>query len=109
MGVKIKLSITVYEDNQTCLAIASNHMSQKRTRHIDIRYHFIRDFVQDGTIKVVYCVTKNMLADILTKALPRPQHARLRNKVMTDVLQFLDMDLLTQVAYCKAMLASLTM
>ena len=109
MGIKVKLPVTVYEDNQTCIAIANDYMSQKRTRYIDIRYHFIRDYVQDGTIKLVYCETIKMLADILTKAIPRPQYQRLRNQVMADVLQYIQGDMLTQVAYCKAMLDSLTL
>ena len=74
MGIKVKLPMPVYEDNQTCITIANNHMAQKRTRYIDIRYHFIRDYTRDGTIKLIYCDTKRMLADILTKALPKPQH-----------------------------------
>ena len=109
MGIKVARPIYVYEDNQTCITIANNHMSQKRTRYIDIRYHFIRDYTEDGTIKLIYCQTKNMLADILTKALPKPQHEHLRNQILTDVLQFIGSDLLTQAAYCKALLASLTL
>ncbi len=109
MGIKIALPIHVHEDNQTCITIANNHMSQRRTRYIDIRYHFIRDYTQNGTIKLIYCQTKNMLADILTKALPKPQHEKLRNQILTDVLQFIGSDLLTQAAYCKALLASLTL
>ena len=108
MGVKIKLPIAVYEDNQTCIAIANNRMSQKRTRYVDVRYHFIRDYVEDGTIQLYYCETKRMLADILTKAIPRPQYAKLRQQVMTDVLSYIGKDLLVQVAYCKAMLDALT-
>ena len=84
-------------------------MSQKRTRYIDIRYHFIRDYTRDGTIKLIYCDTKRMLADILTKTLPKPQHEHLRNQILTDVTQHIEPDLLTQVAYCKALLASLTL
>ena len=109
MGITIARPVPVYEDNQTCITIANNHMSQKRTRYIDIRYHFIRDYTQDGTIKLIYCETKRMLADILTKALPKPQHERLRNQILTDVLQFIGQDMLTQAAYCKALLASLTL
>ena len=109
MGVKIQLPVPVYEDNQTCIVIANNHMAQKRTRYVDIRYHFIRDYVQDGTIKLFYCETIKMLTDILTKAIPRPQHQSLRSQVMSDVLKYVGVDLLLQVAYCKAMLNALTL
>ena len=77
MGIKVHLPMTVYEDNQTCITITNNHMSQKRTRYIDIRYHFIHDYTKDDTIKLIYCGTKHMIADILTKSLPKPQHERL--------------------------------
>ena len=108
MGVRVKTPVPVYEDNQTCIAIANNRMSQKRTRYVDVRYHFIRDYVEDRTIVLHYCDTKRMLADILTKAIPSPQHRRLRQQVMADVLQYIDKDLMVQVAYCKAMLEALT-
>jgi hypothetical protein len=38
---------------------------------LDLRYHFIRDLISKGTIKLQYCPTEDMLADILTKALPK--------------------------------------
>ena len=108
MGVRVKTPVPVYEDNQTCIAIANNRMSQKRTRYLDVRYHFIRDYVEDRTIQLYYCETAKMLADILTKAIPRPQYQRLREQVMTDVLSYIGGDLLVQVAYCKTMLDALT-
>ena len=69
MGVDIELPMRILEDNQTCILIADNPISQRRTRHTDIRYHFVRDYILDGTISVEYCPTKEMLADILTKAM----------------------------------------
>ena len=41
-----------------------------RTKHIDIRFHFIRFSVEEKKIRLVYCPTEDMVADILTKALP---------------------------------------
>ena len=86
LGIKIRTPILVHEDNQTCIKIAENPMSQKRTRHMDIRYHFIRDFVQDKTIKLVYCQTDFQQADILTKPLARPAFERLRGHIMAKSL-----------------------
>lgn len=43
----------------------------ERTKHIDIRHHFIRQLIQNGTITVVYCKTSDMIADMLTKALSK--------------------------------------
>jgi len=41
-----------------------------RTKHIDIRYHFLRYLVENGDIRLVYCRTNDMVADLMTKPLP---------------------------------------
>lgn len=64
----------IYEDNQGCIAMAKNHMIQERTKHIDIRHHFLRELVAGKVVKVLYCETDKMLADILTKGLTREKH-----------------------------------
>ena len=61
---------TLHCDNQAALALASNGNYHARTKHIDIRYHFIRFVVEDKSIRLVYCPTNDMIADTLTKALP---------------------------------------
>ena len=66
------------EDNQGAIAIAKNPIAHARTKHIDIRYHYIREAVNDGIIEVKYCPTKQMIADVLTKPLPRGQFENLR-------------------------------
>ncbi len=57
----------VHEDNQSCLVWAE--IGGKRTKHIDVRYHYTRDVVTSGEARLVYCSTTDMLADALTKAL----------------------------------------
>ena len=59
----------IYEDNQTTICLAKNQQVHGRTKHIDIKYHFVRDLVEAGRIKVEYCASENMIADILTKGL----------------------------------------
>ena len=71
----------IREDNQGAIAMAKNPVGHKRTKHIDIKHHFIREAVHDGTIALEYCETKQMLVDILTKALPKPQFEKLREKL----------------------------
>ena len=44
-----------------------------RTKHIDIRFHFIRWIIENGSLRLIYCPTEDMLADTLTKALPSPK------------------------------------
>ena len=70
----------IFEDNQSAIAMAKNPQFHGRAKHIDIRYHFIREQVASGTIKIEYCATKDMAADIMTKGLTREQHCKLREK-----------------------------
>jgi hypothetical protein len=67
---------TVYSDNQGALAIAQNPVNYQRSKHIDIRYHFVRQAVQNGKVKIEYVPTSQQLADILTKPLGPLQHHR---------------------------------
>ncbi|TPX52374.1 hypothetical protein PhCBS80983_g06488 [Powellomyces hirtus] len=62
---------TIYEDNQSCISLAMNPVHHARTKHIDIRHHFIRDHV-DKEIHLEYLPTAEMVADSLTKPLPAP-------------------------------------
>ena len=52
-------------------------MLHDRTKHIDIRYHFVRELVADMAISVVYIQTKRMIADLMTKAVSREVHETL--------------------------------
>lgn len=62
--------VTLYGDNQGALALAHDDKFHARTKHIDIRFHFVRYAVETNKIKLVYCPTEDMTADVLTKALP---------------------------------------
>ena len=59
-------------DNQGAIALTKNPEYHARTKHIDIQFHFIPQHVESETIKLVYCPTYEMTADIFTKPLPRP-------------------------------------
>ena len=61
---------TIHCDNQSAIALAKSGAFHARTKHIDIRYHFIRFSVDQGSISLVYCPTDDMTADTLTKPLP---------------------------------------
>ena len=72
---------TLFEDNQSAIAMTKNPQSHGRTKHIDIKYHFIRDQVSKGTITLKYCATEDMTADVFTKALSRERFCKLREMI----------------------------
>jgi hypothetical protein len=69
----------IYQDNQGTIAMARNPGYHGRTKHIDIRYHFVRERVADGSLDLEYLSTDQMLADILTKPLPHVKFLALRS------------------------------
>ena len=71
-------AIDLKGDNQGCLALIKNPEHHSRTKHIDVQYHYIREIVDDGLIRISYVPTAEMLADIFTKLLPQASFERLR-------------------------------
>jgi hypothetical protein len=67
----------IHEDNQGAIALMRDHRFSDRSKHIDIRYFYNREQLEQGTFIVEYCPTHLMLADIFTKALNRPPYANL--------------------------------
>ena len=59
----------IHQDNKGSIALAENPTAHSRTKHIDIRYHFVRQVNQRGEVKFVWLPTNSQVADILTKAL----------------------------------------
>jgi hypothetical protein len=74
---KIKLLV----DNQSAIALCKNPVHHERTKHIDIRFHFIREKIEDGKVEVDHVRTEEQLADILTKSLGRVKFAELRQQL----------------------------
>jgi hypothetical protein len=72
---------TIFIDNKSAIQLCNNPVFHERSKHIDTRFHFIRECVQDGKINVEYVPTGEQLADIMTKALPRPRFQELRRKL----------------------------
>ena len=71
----------LYEDNQGAIALSKNPENHSRTKHIDVRYHFVRDLVNKTKIQIQYCPTNVMLADLMTKGLPRQRYEELCKKL----------------------------
>ena len=63
--------IPMYCDNKNAIALCCNNVQHSRSKHIDIRHHFIREQVEKGVVELYFVKTDYQLADIFTKALPR--------------------------------------
>jgi hypothetical protein len=68
----------LYEDNQSAIALTKNPQFHGRSKHIAIRYHYIRELVENRVLKVEYCSTSDMIADVFTKGLCRETFVKLR-------------------------------
>jgi hypothetical protein len=68
-------------DNESAIRMVDNPVEHSRTKHIDIRYHFLRDHQQNGDIEIAYVSTHNQLADIFTKPIDEKTFSKLRNEL----------------------------
>ncbi|GJV20371.1 hypothetical protein Tco_1369391 [Tanacetum coccineum] len=64
-------NIPLYCDNKSAIALCCNNVQHSRSKHIDIRHHFIREQVKNGMVELYFVTTNYHLADIFTKALPK--------------------------------------
>ncbi|MCI28172.1 hypothetical protein A2U01_0049372, partial [Trifolium medium] len=69
---------TIYCDNSSSIKLSKNPVMHGRSKHIDVRYHFLRDLNNDGVIDLKHCRTDEQLADIMTKALKFDTFCKLR-------------------------------
>ena len=81
-------AITIFEDNQAAISMSKNPQYHGRAKHISIKYHFIREQVNDGRVTLKYCPTQDMIADMLTKGLHRDQFTKLRK--MSGIVSMLE-------------------
>ncbi|GKF69145.1 hypothetical protein Tco_0202202 [Tanacetum coccineum] len=63
--------ILMYSDNKSAIALCCNNVQHSRSKHIDVRYHFIKEQVENEVVELYFVKTEYQLADIFTKALPR--------------------------------------
>jgi ATP sulfurylase len=71
----------LYCDNLSAINISKNLVQHSRTKHINIRHHFIRDLVEEKVVILEHVTTVEQLADIFTKALDVKQFEKLRSKL----------------------------
>lgn len=79
--IKDPLTLKAFCDNEAAKAIASNPIDHSRTKHIDIKFHFIRQAIKDHAIDLRYVKSEENPADIMTKALARPAFEHHRSKL----------------------------
>jgi KUP system potassium uptake protein len=77
-----KITCRTFEDNQSCIEIATNHKTRPRTKHLSVRLHHFRSHVVKRTITIEHVSTKEQIADMFTKPLALDQFRKLRNKLM---------------------------
>ncbi|GKD16572.1 retrovirus-related pol polyprotein from transposon TNT 1-94, partial [Tanacetum coccineum] len=70
-ALKRVFRLSRYTKNRSAIALCCNNVQHSRSKHIDIRHHFIREDVEKGVVELYFVTTDYQLADIFTKALPR--------------------------------------
>lgn len=91
VGYELGGPSTMYVDNQTAIAIGNRECKAKYTKHVEIKYHLIQDMIERGEIKLKYCPTALMVADILTKPLAKPVFLKLDKILRGDATTLLEM------------------
>lgn len=79
--VEKSLKFRLFMDNQSAIRLVKNPEFHKRTKHIDVRYHFIREKYEENLFTLEYISTNEMIADVFTKALPAPKFVDLTKKM----------------------------
>ena len=84
---------TILVDNESAIKLGQNPEFHKRSKHIDIQYHYIREAIQEQKVKLTYINTKSQLADILTKNVNREAFEKL-----VKLANLVDIDKSTKIA-----------
>ncbi|GBE80154.1 hypothetical protein SCP_0213570 [Sparassis crispa] len=71
----------LFEDNTAAISIARDPQFHAKSKHFDVKHHYVREKLRDKYIDIHYCPTEDMIADILTKSLPKPRHEKLTKKL----------------------------
>jgi len=86
LGSDVK-SVHLYGDNQGSLSLAENPEFHQRTKHIDVKHHFIREHITTGVIDLWYIASSEMAADGLTKPLTAANHAKFVQQLRMKVVK----------------------
>jgi hypothetical protein len=90
LGHPITQAIPLYEDNQSTIQVVNNSGQHGRTKHIEVRYHFLNDLVEENVFRLVYTDTRNQIADIFTKPLDIATFCALRTRLRVLRVQLVE-------------------
>lgn len=79
-GHKIDVTM-IFCNNQSCMKLSKNPVFHDRSNHIDLKYHYIRDIIQKGVVKLQYISTDEQAVDIFTKPLARVKFAYFKERL----------------------------
>ncbi|GMI79370.1 cysteine-rich RLK (RECEPTOR-like protein kinase) 8 [Hibiscus trionum] len=71
MKLKQLAATVIQVDNKSTIELEKNPVNHERSKHIDVRFHFIRDHVKEGNVELVHVASRDQVADIFTKPLPK--------------------------------------
>lgn len=77
--IAVKELIVIFEDNQSVIHLSENPITSKRSKHIDVRFRYLKKTVQSGRIKLQYVPTESQLADSFTEGLVKAKFVRFRD------------------------------
>jgi len=84
LGLTVATGSTVFGDNQSAIAVSKNGVKGERTKHVDVKYHFVTETIAQGGAKLQWLPTADQEADIFTKALAAPVFNKFRKALMSD-------------------------
>ena len=84
---KVPDPVILHEDNAGALFLAKNHFLWQRTKHIDVRYHYIRDLIDKKVVDIKYVSTEDNIADVMTKSLGESKHKKFAKKLLKGLMK----------------------
>ena len=79
----------IFEDNQSTISLSNSlcSISNSRLKHVEIKFHYVKDIIKRNIVKLQYCPTNEMIGDVFTKGLARPAFEKFRKGMGVDIIQ----------------------
>ena len=79
IGLSSCKCVKIHCDNSSTIKMSKNPIFHGRTKHIDVKFHFLRELVKEGVVELIFCGTNEQIADIMTKPLKLESFVKMRN------------------------------